>query len=200
MSPESLGHWRLIGLAALFEGGLALVAWGAAWLLDIDLWSGLRWDTRDAALGVAAAGPMLVLFWVCLRLRWSALERIRRLCAEIIRPLFAPCTKAELALLSLLAGFGEETLFRGVLQAALAEWLGTWAGLTLASVVFGLLHALTATYAVLATLMGVYLGAVWLATDNLLVVIVAHGLYDFVALIYLAHGPPLDTPSPSSPV
>jgi membrane protease YdiL (CAAX protease family) len=61
----------------------------------------------------------------------------------------------------------------------------------LASLVFGLLHALTATYAVLATFMGVYLGAVWLGTGNLLVVVLAHALYDFAALVYLTRGPQL---------
>lgn len=38
-------------------------------------------------------------------------------------------------------GFVEELLFRGVLQAALADRLGTWPGIVLASVIFGLMHA-----------------------------------------------------------
>jgi membrane protease YdiL (CAAX protease family) len=50
---------------------------------------------------------------------------------------------------------------------------------------FGALHALTPTYAILATLAGAYLGSVWLITGNLLVVIIAHGFYDFIALVYL---------------
>jgi membrane protease YdiL (CAAX protease family) len=58
-------------------------------------------------------------------------------------------------------------------------------GLLLASLLFGLLHPLTVMYFVLASLVGVYLGCWQLATDNLLVVIVAHALYDFVALVYL---------------
>ncbi|HEV3237849.1 MAG TPA: CPBP family intramembrane glutamic endopeptidase, partial [Gemmataceae bacterium] len=82
-------------------------------------------------------------------------------------------------------GIGEEMLFRGFTQAALATWLGIWWALVLASVLFGLLHAITLTYAVLASLAGAYLGLVWIATDNLLAVIVAHALYDFVALTYL---------------
>jgi membrane protease YdiL (CAAX protease family) len=184
--------WRLVLLAALFEGGLALLAWAAAWLLGLDLGDGLRWDVRDAGLGVLAAAPMLVLFWGCLWVPLPALRRIRRLCAEIIRPLFAGSGVWGLALISLAAGFGEELLFRGVVQAGLSDWLGTWAGLALAGVVFGLLHALTPTYAVLATLMGWYLGGAWLVTGNLLVAIGAHALYDFVALVYLVYGPPLE--------
>ena len=57
--------------------------------------------------------------------------------------------------------------------------------LSVASVLFGLGHLITPVYAVLAAVIGFYLGALFLATDNLLIAIVAHGLYDFVALLYL---------------
>jgi membrane protease YdiL (CAAX protease family) len=39
-------------------------------------------------------------------------------------------------------------------------------------------------YLVLAGLIGLYLGGIWLATGNLLVPIIAHAMYDFVALVY----------------
>ena len=58
-----------------------------------------------------------------------------------------------------------------------------WPGLAVASLLFGLLHPITPTYVAIAALLGAYLGAVWLATGNLLTVIVAHALYDFVALV-----------------
>jgi membrane protease YdiL (CAAX protease family) len=191
MPTGQFGRARLVALVTLFEGGLALLAWGAAWLFDEPLWQGLRWGAADAARGAAAAVPMLAVFWLCLRVRLPPLVRIRRLCEEYIRPLFAPCTAAELALLAALAGLGEEALFRGVLQAVLARTLAAWAAVAVTSAVFGLLHALTPTYALFAGLLSAYLGVVWLHTGNLLVVVVAHGLYDFVALLYLARGPAL---------
>jgi hypothetical protein len=49
------------------------------------------------------------------------------------------------------------------------------------------LHAVTVTYAVLATAVGAYLGWLALTTGNLLVPMIAHGLYDFVASVYLIH-------------
>ena len=92
-------------------------------------------------------------------------------------------------LISLFAGAGEEMLFRGLIQAGLDEWMtgpaGAWIALAVASLLFGLAHMVSATYAVVAALIGAYLGALLIATDNLLAPIVAHGLYDFVALIYL---------------
>ena len=50
-------------------------------------------------------------------------------------------------------------------------------------------NLITPTYGVLAALIGVYLGWVWLASGNLLAPVVAHALYDFVALVVLVRGP-----------
>ena len=80
-------------------------------------------------------------------------------------------------------------LFRGVLQEEFAGWVhgsqGVVFGLLLASLLFGLLHCITPSYAPFAGLTGLYLGGLWLATHNLLVPIAAHGVYDFLALVYL---------------
>ena len=80
-------------------------------------------------------------------------------------------------------------LFRGVIQAAVAREIGgphgIWVGLLIAAMLFGLLHSITPTYAFLAGLIGLYLGGLWVACDNLLVPITVHALYDFVVLVYL---------------
>ena len=92
-------------------------------------------------------------------------------------------------MISIVAGIGEELLFRGVLQVVLIGWLGLTFGIILASVVFGLLHAVTPTYAVLATIIGIYFGWFAWASGNLLGPIVAHSVYDFAALAYLTRWP-----------
>ena len=58
-------------------------------------------------------------------------------------------------------------------------------GVVLASLLFGLMHPITPAYIVLAALMGAFLGWIFLITENLLPVIITHGLYDFLALAYL---------------
>jgi membrane protease YdiL (CAAX protease family) len=55
------------------------------------------------------------------------------------------------------------------------------------AIIFGALHALNAAYAILAAIMGAYFGWLYLATGNLAVPIIAHGVYDFVALVYVLH-------------
>jgi membrane protease YdiL (CAAX protease family) len=106
--------------------------------------------------------------------------------------------------ISVLAGVGEEALFRGLVQDTLAAWMPLGVALALASLLFGLLHAVTPTYAVLATLMGAYLGGLYLWTGGLLAPMVTHGVYDFAVLLYLQYGPgsdqvPLPEEEPDDP-
>ena len=50
---------------------------------------------------------------------------------------------------------------------------------------FGVVHAMTPTYFVLATLAGGYLGWVYAMTGDIAAPIVAHAMYDFVVLLVL---------------
>lgn len=84
----------------------------------------------------------------------------------------------------LAAGFGEEMLFRGILQSGLASQMGNVAGVIVASVIFGALHAVTPMYAFLAWLASLYFGYLYLASGNLAVPIFTHAIYDVGALFY----------------
>jgi membrane protease YdiL (CAAX protease family) len=89
-------------------------------------------------------------------------------------------------MVAVLAGVGEELLFRGVVQAKLIDWTSPAIGVVIGSLLFGAMHALSKTYFVLATLIGLCFG--WLAWHyhDLVAPIVAHTVYDFVALLYLS--------------
>jgi len=90
------------------------------------------------------------------------------------------------ALVALLAGLGEELLMRGVLQGWLAGHLPIEWAILLTALVFGLAHFVSGFYFLFATLIGVYLGVVYHLTGNLLVVVLAHALYDWIVVrIYL---------------
>jgi membrane protease YdiL (CAAX protease family) len=103
----------------------------------------------------------------------------------LVTPLFAECTWLDFAVISLVAGVGEESIFRGVLQYGLVSWVGAVGAIVIAAAVFGLVHWVTPMYAFYATLMGLYLGWLFVWFDNLLVPMMVHGLYDFVALVYV---------------
>jgi membrane protease YdiL (CAAX protease family) len=177
---------RIVLLAVAFEGGLALLALGLGWLPSVQApLPKIHWNALDAAWGVLACLPLLVVFLICVRWPLGPLIRIKQLSEEFIHDWFSSCTLLQLALISLLAGIGEEMLFRGVIQDTLAAWINPLTGIILASLLFGLMHPITPFYIILAGLMGAFLGWIFIITDNLLPPIITHGLYDFLALTYL---------------
>ncbi len=180
----------LVVAAGVFEGGLVFVAALLGWLLGEAPLPKIAWTPPALAIGLGASLPPLVALAVFVHYPiwpWAGLVRV---VDQLLAPLFRACTVTELAMISVLAGLGEEMLFRGVLQDALARWIdgphGIWIALAAVSVVFGVLHWLTPFYALMAGLIGAYLGWLWIATGNLLVPVAAHAAYDFVALVYLA--------------
>jgi membrane protease YdiL (CAAX protease family) len=186
-TSNSAGHdapdqGRVVVAAVLFEAGLAPLALLIGWLLGRSPLEGFTWSIRDAVLGLLAALPMYGLFRLLMRWPIGPLEHLKRFFAETLTPLLGSRPDSDLALISMAAGVGEEMLFRGVLQGVLARWLGTWEGLAVASLLFGLLHPISTTYVVVAGLLGAYLGAVWILSGNLLVVVIAHAVYDYLAL------------------
>lgn len=170
--------------ACLFELGFVGLALAVAALWPAVFAGSLRWTARDAGIGTLAAGPLLGLFFFAHHSRWRPLADIRVFLEGVVRPIFRHWSLPQLALLSLLAGVGEESFFRGAVQGGLTRAIGFPAALLVASVAFGLGHCVSRTYAGLATLIGVYLGGLAWATGNLLAPILAHGLYDFAALVY----------------
>jgi membrane protease YdiL (CAAX protease family) len=78
----------------------------------------------------------------------------------------------------------EEFLFRGVLQNLLSRtFKNQWAGLAIASVIFGLSHILHAPYpnwkyVFLATIAGLFYGHVWMKTGSLFPGALVHALVD----------------------
>lgn len=171
--------------AVLFEAGLAPLALLVGWLLGQDPLEGFAWDPRDAVRGVLAALPMLGMLLLAMRWPIGPFARVQRFFEEELIPLLGGRPPSDLALVAVAAGLGEEMLFRGALQGAFTRWLGTWPALAASAILFGLLHPITPFYVLIAGLLGAYLGAVWIASGNLLVVIVAHAFYDFLALLLL---------------
>jgi uncharacterized protein len=172
-------------MAVLVEGGLVLLAIGLGWLFDHRPLDHFRIDWKGALWGVVAAAPMLLCFLAMVRWPVGPLRTIKKFTDTVIRPLMASCTLVDLFGISVLAGVGEEMLFRGLMQDFFANWMPPAAAVLLAAVLFGMMHAVTVTYAVLAAVIGAYLGAAYVWTDNLLAPMIAHGLYDFVVLLYL---------------
>ena len=140
--------------------GLHKVAWAASS-------SRMIWRTLTVAF-----------FFASMRYPLGPLRAIREFLVEHLGPVLHQCTWYDLALVAMMAGLGEEILFRGLLQP--------WIGLFASNIVFGVVHSVTPLYAVIAALIGTYLGALQLVTNNLWPPVLAHALYDFVAFLAVA--------------
>ncbi len=185
---HSLADPRTLALAVSAEAGLALVGAIVCWLFGLPLAERLL-PSNGAGAGVVkgllATLPMLGVLLVMLRWRWRPIVRLRRLVGRLVGELLEGAGFGALVLVALAAGFGEEVLFRGALQPLFSQWLTPWGGVTAAALLFGLAHPMSLTYFVLATLLGLYLGAITLVSSELIPAIVAHAVYDLVALVWM---------------
>lgn len=164
--------------------GIVVLAVVLAFLFRIDLLGQLEFTLESFNWAVVGTVPLLVSVWALADVRWGWAAELQRLMRQLVVPLFRTTPAGTVLLVSLLAGVGEELLFRGVIQGGLSGVLGPWAALVVASILFGAVHALTRAYFIIATLMGFYLGLMYLWTDNLLIPILIHFLYDWIVLRY----------------
>jgi uncharacterized protein len=187
-------------MAVVVEGGLAIGALVLAWLFDVSLRD--QFAPRGAPLafaivrGLAATVPMLLVFWWLVTSKLPILRQLREQVEWLVHEMFPTASVLQFAMVATLAGVGEELLFRGALQTKLAEWTSPIMGLLLTSFLFGLAHALSKLYFFFAIAVGAFLG--WLALEyhDLVAPMVAHALYDFVALVYLSKNAMRREPSP----
>jgi uncharacterized protein len=175
---------RLLPIVALGEGLLLAAALALAWWLRVPLDAGRPLaGTAWGIAGAVALGSVNLLFLRARRNGWPG-GALRHVCRVIVRPLFEHVRVWHILVISALAGLGEELLFRGVLQPII--------GLTAASVVFGAVHIGGRGfigYGVWAACIGALFGWLMVETGGLLAPIVAHAVYDALALAYVRYGP-----------
>jgi CAAX protease family protein len=187
---------RTTRIALLFEGGLGAAALAIGWL--VGQWPLVGIGTRSdqahhqfvAVLwGLAATGPLLAALFIIDRFPIGPLRYLRDRTAEVVSQMFGGASVAQLAAVAAAAGLGEELLFRGLVQEGLSRLIpGPWGpgmALAVAAALFGICHWLNTTYALLAMLAGAYFGLIFLMTGSLWTPVVAHAVYDLIALIYL---------------
>lgn len=177
----SIGFEMLLGIVGVLGGMLT----GVPALAD------LRFDPRAIGVGLVTTAPLLLGFVALWRSPRVDLREIRETLEHLLPRLLGDDDGTRwlrvLAVASA-AGIGEEILFRGFLQGSLEHSLGPLWGLVAASVVFGLAHAISPAYAVIAAIMGLYLGFAWRIGGNLLVPITVHAVYDAAVIGYVLRG------------
>jgi membrane protease YdiL (CAAX protease family) len=144
----------------------------------------INFSVEPLVNGALWVGPLGVLAYVLdlVEERVPALQDVTKATQRSVlallggkwKPIIAVATASALGLA---AGIGEEMLFRGVLQYELAARFGEFASVTVTSIIFGALHAVTPLYALLASLASVYFGWLYTSSGNLAVPIATHALY-----------------------
>lgn len=169
-------------IAIIAEGGALLTALLLASFFAIELFPLSHEPVRDLMIGTAAAVPPFLLFLFSISKAAKNVPffgSLRKMVLIEIRAIFSRCTLIDIIIISLLAGFGEEFLFRGLLQTKL--------GIVAASVIFGLFHAVSPAYVIAATIMGFYIGTAYQMSGGLLVPVQIHFVYDLAALVYIRY-------------
>jgi len=157
----------LVAVVLLFISGYRL-----SWFGGIDL------STILVSMIVVIATYALI-YWLTSH-AWLNTHEMRWLNTQLVG-LFKNLTWPQIIVLSICAGVGEELLFRGLLQTWLVAKLNPLWGILGASVIFGLMHYLNATYIFLTFVLGCLFGIAYYLTDSLLLVMAAHAAYDVIA-------------------
>ena len=173
--------------AVLVEGGLAVVAILVDLCFDLGLnyWAHCWCDYETLYLIACTVLPLIAGYFVLQALPIASLRRIDRFVRDVFQQHMAPLTLGQLVLIAALAGIGEELFFRGLLQMGLSTFVGVWLAVLITSLIFGLAHAITPTYFLLAFLISLYLGFIFVHTGNLFIPIAVHALYDFFVFMFI---------------
>ena len=188
-TDKQMGPVQITRLAFIVETVLVVIALAAAIWFDfydrdrpMTAWFTGHW-IGSLAIGSLLALPLFVLIIVILP-SIPPLRDVFESIEDSVAPLFKGMKLWQAAVISLLAGMGEEIFFRWCLQGGLAQSMPMVTAIIIASVIFGACHWLNTTYFVLTTIIGVILALIYLNAGPL-AAIACHAVYDFFAIRYL---------------
>ncbi len=192
---EPYQDFNVLKLALIIEGGMAVLALVVGYFgfydksqplhsLGAQAWkTGLIW-------GILGTIPLLVYLAVYHLRPPRFLQPMKEFVEEQMKPIFRRSSLLELLIVSLMAGFCEEILFRWCLQGGIASAIGSTGGeifaLVVVSVLFGLCHWVNNSYGITTAVVGLYLGILMMWTGSFLAPAIAHTLFDFIALVYIS--------------
>ena len=181
--------------AIIFEGAMALAGALLSLFCGLDLWKAFHTPDlstlfNQIGLGIGFAAGMGLLFTLLDYIPWSQLKQISQKTKEVINEVLKYSTHFERFLVCLLAGIGEEILFRGLIFVAIFEFwpwglefnMNIIVAVIVSSVLFGLGHYISALYFFITGLLGAVFCLVFFWTGSLIAPVVAHALYDFYAM------------------
>jgi len=181
---------RAILAAALVTEGF-LIALSCALIA----WQGLPYSLAPTPVafvtGVAAALPLLMLNHLLWRLSMGRPASVyARFSREVIIPLCRQTTPLLALVIAVLSGLAEELFFRGALNWLIAARAGEAAAAVVTSVLFACVHFIGnfrrfGGMIPLYVFVGLYLWFLNALAQSLTAVMVAHGAYNFLAILMI---------------
>lgn len=176
---------RALAVLLLGQGLLVAIAVGIGLIVFVDPFGNLRFGFVDIVMGVVGAGALLGAMGLSRRFL-PGHEALQQQMVKLLGKAGVKLDWLAIVVMGCAAGFCEEVLFRGTLQVWATRDLGLLAGLVLPNIAFALLHPHSRLYVAYVFFIGLFLAALMLASGGLTAPVVAHGLYDIVALALLA--------------
>jgi uncharacterized protein len=172
-SSRALLMTALMGSYSVAVVALGLLALGRVRAADLG-WRSEHMAT-DVAYGLLGA-LLLVLGMMAVMVAFGADVRE----AYEVATRFTPAQRLQMLMIGVIAGFGEESVFRGYLQPALCSKFGVWWGLSATAVIFALYHVPVTPHAIGLTaklMFGIILGLLRHKTGGLWAPAIAHFVF-----------------------
>lgn len=182
-APPALARRAILASTVMLDTSMVLSAVGLGWWLDLRWWDDLGMSLYSGAVGAVAGLVLIASVWAFVHTEGPP-ESLRRAFVADLQEVFetlSPLRDGDLVLISLGAGLAEEAVFRGLVEAAGDAWLGQ--GALIAAVGFGLVHPISRVYVAYAAAVGLALSGVMAIGGGLFAAMVAHAVYDIVALV-----------------
>lgn len=181
----------ILQAALVCEGLLLVTAFIFSVLFDIPLYA--EFEIPLIGLGLIAAFPLIggnIAFSQFASARPAKFPTFNRFLKELIEPLCQELPVSAAFVVAMLSGVCEELFFRGVLQTFLSEFLGLVPAIVIINGFFAVIHfvgRLRDFWKLIPFYFfcGVYFSVLTYATADLTASIVAHGLNNFIAVLYV---------------
>ena len=191
-ASPTISRSTVLNITIVVEAALLLLATLLAHLFHLQLLSLLAFNQKAMLIGLGAGAVTAASAYILLLLctRTSVLPQLRQITDQILLPVVANLNLVDILIIAALSGFCEEVFFRGIIQGK--------CGLLLTSIAFGLSHSPSLrhfSYALLAFVYGLMLGALFDYTGNLWSPIIAHATHNSIVFLILRYGakPPAAT-------
>ena len=139
---------------------------------------------RDGLIVFSATAGVVGLSWLLQKFS-KAFQHL----TQVFQDLLGPLNYEQMILLAAFSSLGEEMLFRGAIQGELVQALGPVAGISVSSILFGVVHFVPdrrfLPWTLFATLAGFLLGGCYYITGNLMVPVMIHFLINFANMALL---------------